>query len=164
LLDLGLPKIVLINNWRLRLWYNIAVFIMAVVVVLLCAEVQAWTTVNKMDRKVHSQVWAPEPTDTQRFHAAYKNLGSRAQNLCKQSGLYDFQLDRNGDITYFDHSCVRICEPGLVRPDCYLGTELVHEGDSQVFFPTEMFETVFGSDNHTSSPRTSRYWVPVEDA
>jgi len=164
LLDLGLPKIVLINNWRLRLWYNITFVLAAFTVIILCVGVEAWTSLNKMSSRVHAQLWAEEHTNTDRFVAAYRDVVSRKDNLCEKHGLYDYQLDEAGQWMYVNHTCVKICEPEVANADCYLGPELVREDHGHVFFATEMHETIFKTDTPGSKMKSSRYWVPLEDA
>jgi len=162
LVPLTLPKKVTVNNYRLKLWFNVVLFFCIGILLAELIVSSAWSSPVPMTDKIHVFAWTADPIRTSDLQAAYS--AQRNSPSCDEQGKLSYWFDAKGDWRYENHTCRPMCASGVVDSSCFTRGEVEQMLDDSIFFVTEVNEIVMRKPNATGPPIQRRLFVPLEHA
>jgi len=163
-LKLTVTKSVVVENDRLRVFYNQIFYVVAGFMLAQLYVLQLWSKTTDVSDSIMFSLWTEEPTYISRVIA---DMNRAFPPLCNDTREYDFEF-KDGDLiwSYIDYQCRSVCDPYYSAHNCSLWKDLVVADEHSLFFVTEQELTIWPSSStgaHNNSARRKNFLIPYEN-
>lgn len=109
-----------------------------------------------------TQLWADGWKNRSRMEKIFEDVSK--SRLCMSPSDFNYQLNPEGAVTFFNHSCLPLCEEGTASFGCMTPWESYRLIDpNKVMMYSRIVETTIFGDSHRAS-KTNNYFVPSTEA